>query len=152
MNAKMTLALIWFSIEFCGFLFIPLRPVIFVQNATNERVYLSADEVVYGVEPTPEEVDKMMKTKPDIIEAGESIKLTTSFLSVINDGYSLDIGWQTGGRPSYNATGGGGQSFLFSSEFGQCSVKLIIKPGYHHYEVSEKKDGICLAKLQMIKD
>ena len=151
MDAKMIPGLMLFLIVFCAFLLIPLRPVIFVQNATSERVYIRADELIYGVEPDPEEVEKIIKAKPDIVEAGENIKLTASFFPIIKDGYVFNIGWLTGGRRSFSANGSGGQSFLFSPKVGVCSAKLIIKPGYHNFEVSDKKEGICLAKLQMIK-
>lgn len=131
---------------------IPVRPVVIIQNTTKERVYLHTTESVYGIEPTPEEVDKIMKARPDIIEPGEEVKIKSSFSSIIMDDYELNIGWSTGGQFEYNANGGGGLGFHLSSKSNICSAKLIIQPGYSHFKMVNQAQGICLKKLTVIKD
>ncbi|WNK38654.1 hypothetical protein [Pantoea agglomerans] len=129
---------------------IPVRPAVIVQNATKERVYFRAGESINGVEPSPEEVDKVMRKHPDVIEPGETLKITSSFSAIILEGYELNVGWSTGGQFEYNSTGSGGQSFHISSKSGFCSAVLTISPGYNDFELNDKVDGICLKKLQDI--
>ncbi|WP_192033301.1 hypothetical protein IFU02_010195 [Pantoea agglomerans] len=129
---------------------IPVRPAVIVQNATKERVYFRAGESINGVEPSPEEVDKVMRKHPDVIEPGETLKITSSFSAIILEGYELNVGWSTGGQFEYNSTGSGGQNFHISSKSGFCSAVLIISPGYNDFELNDKVDGICLKKLQDI--
>lgn len=129
---------------------IPVRPAVIVQNATKERVYFRADESINGVEPSPEEVDKVMRKHPDVIEPGETLKITSSFSAIILEGYELNVGWSTGGQFEYNSTGSGGQNFHISSKSGFCSAVLTISPGYNDFELNDKVDGICLKKLQDI--
>ncbi|MCK1970528.1 hypothetical protein ACP26F_16435 [Franconibacter pulveris 1160] len=131
---------------------IPLKPVVIIQNDTNENLYLQADESLFGIEPAPEEVDKIMKARPDIIVPGGELKLTTSFFSVISEGYELNVGWLIGGRYAYNSTGGGGQNFLLSSKTGVCSAQLTIKPGHNNFEIINEVGGVCLKKLSPIKE
>lgn len=129
---------------------IPVRPAVIVQNATKERVYFRAGEIINGVEPSPEEVDKVMRKHPDVIEPGETLKITSSFSAIILEGYELNVGWSTGGQFEYNSTGSGGQNFHISSKSGFCSAVLTISPGYNDFELNDKVDGICLKKLQDI--
>ncbi|WNK49827.1 hypothetical protein RM153_05685 [Pantoea agglomerans] len=129
---------------------IPVRPAVIVQNATKERVYFRAGESINGVEPSPEEVDKVMRKHPDVIEPGETLKITSSFSAIILEGYELNVGWSTGGQFEYNSTGSGGQNFHISSKSGFCSAVLIISPRYNDFELNDKVDGICLKKLQDI--
>ncbi|MBD8115500.1 MULTISPECIES: hypothetical protein [Pantoea] len=129
---------------------IPVRPAVIVQNATKERVYFRAGESINGVEPSPEEVDKVMRKHPDVIEPGETLKITSSFSAIILEGYELNVGWSTGGQFEYNSTGSGGQNFHISSKSGFCSAVLTISPGYNDFELNDKVDGICLKKLQDI--
>lgn len=129
---------------------IPVRPAVIVQNATKERVYFRAGESINGVEPSPEEVDKVMRKHPDVIEPGETLKITSSFSAIILEGYELNVGWSTGGQFEYNSTGSGGQNFHISSKSGFCSAVLTIFPGYNDFELNDKVDGICLKKLQDI--
>ncbi|MCL5502009.1 hypothetical protein M5Y49_25455 [Escherichia coli] len=132
------------------FYFIPIRPVVIVQNTTKERLYLHSAESVYGIEPTPEEVNKIMRAHPEIIEPGEEIRIKSSFSSIIMDDYELSIGWSTGGRFEYNSNGGGGLGFNLSSKSNVCSAKLIIQPGYNHFEVIDQAQGICFKKLSFV--
>ncbi|MDJ0087504.1 hypothetical protein [Pantoea allii] len=132
--------------------FIPVRPVVIVQNTTKERVYLHTTESISGIEPAPEEVDKIMRARPDIIESGEEVKIKGSFSSIIMDGYKLNIGWSVGGEFEYNANGGGGLAFLLSSKSNVCSAKLIIQPGYNNFEIIDRFHGVCLKKLYFMKD
>lgn len=129
---------------------IPVRPAVIVQNATKERVYFRAGESINGVEPSPEEVDKVMRKHPDVIEPGETLKITSSFSATILEGYELNVGWSTGGQFEYNSTGSGGQNFHISSKSGFCSAVLTISLGYNDFELNDKVDGICLKKLQDI--
>ncbi|KGD77098.1 hypothetical protein IFT35_07335 [Pantoea agglomerans] len=129
---------------------IPVRPAVIVQNATKERVYFRAGESINGVEPSPEEVDKVMRKHPDVIEPGETLKIISSFSAIILEGYELNVGWSTGGQFEYNSTGSGGQNFHISSKSGFCSAVLTISPGYNDFELNDKVDGICLKKLQDI--
>lgn len=129
---------------------IPVRPAVIVQNATKERVYFRAGESINGVEPSPEEVDKVMRKHPDVIEPGETLKIISSFSAIILEGYELNVGWSTGGQFEYNSTGSGGQNFHISSKSGFCSAVLTISPGYNDFELNDKVDGICLKKLQEI--
>lgn len=129
---------------------IPVRPAVIVQNATKERVYFRAGESINGVEPSPEEVDKVMRKHPDVIEPGETLKIKSSFSAIILEGYELNVGWSTGGQFEYNSTGSGGQNFHISSKSGFCSAVLTISPGYNDFELNDKVDGICLKKLQDI--
>lgn len=129
---------------------IPVRPAVIVQNATKERVYFRAGESINGVEPSPEEVDKVMRKHPDVIEPGETLKITSSFSAIILEGYELNVGWSTGGQFEYNSTGSGGQNFHISSKSGFCSAVLTISLGYNDFELNDKVDGICLKKLQDI--
>lgn len=135
-----------------GVYLIPVRPVITVKNATKELVYLRATESTYGIEPTPEGVDRIMRVHPSVIEPGKTLKITSSFSSIIMSGYELNIGWLTGGTFEYSATGGGGQNFLLSSKSNICSAILTIHPGYNHFEMSGQTNGICLKKLSVIND
>ncbi|USR60785.1 hypothetical protein NFJ01_21570 [Lelliottia amnigena] len=152
MKKTLILMFIFVLSFFCVVRFIPLRPAVIIQNKTNENLYLQTDESKFGIEPTPEEVDKIIKTRPDIIVPGGEVRLTTSFFSIISEGYEINIGWLIGGRYSYNATGGGGQNFLLSSKTGVCSAKLTIKPGHNNFEIINEVGGICLKKLSPIKE
>lgn len=100
----------------------------------------------------PEEVDKIIKARPDIIAPGQQLRLTTSFFSIISEGYDLNIGWLIGGRYSYNATGGGGQNFTFSKKTGGCLTRLTINPGYNNSELINEAGGICLKKISPLKE
>lgn len=131
---------------------IPLRPVVIIQNDTNEILFLQADESLFGIEPEPEEVDKIMKSYPDTIVPGGEVKLTTSLFSVILEGYEFNVGWLIGGRYAYNSTGGGGQNFLLSSKTGVCSAQLTIKPGHNNFKIINEVGGICIKKLSPIKE
>lgn len=152
MKKTLILMFIFLLIFFCAVSLTPLRPTVIVQNKTNANLYLQADESVFGIEPTPEEVDKIMKASPGVIVPGGEMRLTTSFSSIISEGYEFNIGWLIGGRYSYNATGGGGQNFLLSSKTGVCSVTLTVKPGYNNVEIINEVGGICLKKLFLIKE
>lgn len=148
---KAILTFIFLLIAIVVLFFIPVRPVVIVQNTTKERVYLYINESVYGIEPTPEEVDEIIRDRPDIIESGEEVRIKSSFSSIIMDNYELSIGWSTGGRFEYNSNGGGGVGFRLSSKSNICSAKLIIQPGYNHFKMVDQDQGICLKKLSFIK-
>ncbi len=130
---------------------IPFRPFITIHNDTGEQLYILASESKHGVEPEPEEVEKLMRRKPDIIEPGGVLRLTPSFGSLIKDGFDFNIGWLIGGKHSYKATGSGGQNFLFSSTTGTCSASLIIQAGHNNYLLRNEEGGFCLKKLSPFK-
>ncbi|ECE6154975.1 hypothetical protein DPK65_22855 [Salmonella enterica subsp. enterica] len=136
------LAVIWFA---------PFRPFIIIHNDTGKKLYIHSGERGHGVEPEPEEVEKIIRSKPDVIEPGEAIKLTSSFGFLISDGFEFNVGWLIGGGHAYNATGGGGQDFLFSSTIGTCSVSLIILDGYNNYLLKNEDGDFCLKKLYPFK-
>lgn len=140
------LSLCIFIIMFAA-VFLPFRPTITVKNESSERLYLHFDEIKHDVEPTPEEVDRIVKSKSDIVEPGATFKLTTSFSSLMISGIELNIGWLTGGEYSYNAIGGGGQNFIITSKQGECSFSLTVRDGYNNYVLNSQKGRFCTMKL-----
>lgn len=143
-------------LSFCFFIifavvFLSLRPTITVINESKDRLYLHFDEVKHDVEPTPEEVNRIVKLKPNIIEPGAKFKLTISLTSLMKSGVELNIGWLSGSRYSYNANGGGGQSFTITSQEGECSFSLTIRDGYNNYLLDGQEKKFCITKLLPIK-
>lgn len=132
------LAVIWLA---------PFRPLITIHNDTGKQLYILSGESERGVEPEPEEVEKIIRSKPDVIEPGGVLRLTPSFGSLIKDGFEFNIGWLIGGKHAYNATGSGGQNFILSSTTGTCSVSLIIQDGYNNYLLKDEEGDFCLKKL-----
>lgn len=126
---------------------VPLRPVVIVENNTGERIYIYAREGVYGVEPEPDEVDEIVKSKPVIIDAGKVLKIKFSFLSLIRHNVTLDVGWLAQNQYAYNATGGGGQNFVFSAEGGVCATTIIVRKGYNNIALKNNTDSLCLKKI-----
>lgn len=51
--------------------FIPIRPVVTIINNTGELLYIYAGESIYGVEPDPEEVTEIVKSRPEILAPGK---------------------------------------------------------------------------------
>ncbi|KAB8308358.1 hypothetical protein EH228_13270 [Erwinia endophytica] len=141
-----------FLIVFIVLGFIPLRPSITIKNNTSERLYLSSSEGVHDIEPDPEEVERIMKVRPEVIEAGGTIQITPSFIFLMKNNIEFDVGWLTGGRYAYKATGGGGQNFIFSSATGTCSISLVIWEGYNNYSMENKKKDFCIKKISPLKD
>ncbi|WP_146114210.1 hypothetical protein [Pantoea coffeiphila] len=142
-----------FFLSFCFFIlilsvvFLSLRPTVTVINYSKNRLYLHFDEVKYDVEPNPEQVDRIVKSNPDIVEPGERVKLTISLTSVMKNAVEFNIGWLAGGRYSYNATGGGGQNFTITSKQGECSFYLSVFDGYNNYLLEGRKRKFCIARL-----
>ncbi|EIW8844672.1 TPA: hypothetical protein RRI29_004936, partial [Klebsiella pneumoniae] len=95
--------------------FIPIRPVVVIINNTNETIFVYAGESIYNVEPEPDEVARIVRSKPEIIAPGKRVKIKASFTSLIRKDAALDIGWRVGGQYEYNAAGSGGQNFILSS-------------------------------------
>ncbi|KLF60501.1 hypothetical protein YA38_23605 [Klebsiella aerogenes] len=123
------------------------RPYVIVRNATAGKIYILSDENVIGIEPEPEEVEIIMKRKPEVIEPGGIIRLTPSFKYLWRKNLMLNIGWAVGGRYAYNSSGSGGINVILSNTKGSCSLHLIIRQGYNNY-VMQSEDGIfCLKKL-----
>lgn len=53
--------------------FIHLRPVINLKNSTSKTLYVYAGESIYGVEPEPDEVDRIVRAKPEVIAPGKTL-------------------------------------------------------------------------------
>ena len=73
--------------------FIPIRPVVVIINNTKETIFVYAGESIYNVEPEPVEVARIVRSKPEIIAPGKSVKIKASFTSLIRKDAALDIGW-----------------------------------------------------------
>ncbi|UNA36015.1 hypothetical protein LRM35_00320 [Klebsiella variicola subsp. variicola] len=94
---------------------------------------------IYNVEPEPDEVARIVRSKPEIIAPGKSVKIKASFTSLIRKDAALDIGWRVGGQYEYNAAGSGGQNFILSSKEGVCCASIYIK------------DDFLRARLKMVQ-
>lgn len=140
-----------FFIIFFAAVFLPLRPTITVINETKDRLYLHFDEVKHNVEPTPEEVNRIVKSKPDVVEPGAKFNLTISLTSLMKSGVEFNIGWLSASRYSYNAIGSGGQNFTITSQQGECSFSLTIRDGYNNYLLDGQEKKFCITKLLPIK-
>ncbi|HFQ8753473.1 TPA: hypothetical protein ACHV3E_002037 [Klebsiella pneumoniae] len=119
--------------------FIPIRPVVVIINNTNETIFVYAGESIYNVEPEPDEVARIVRSKPEIIAPGKRVKIKASFTSLIRKDAALDIGWRVGGQYEYNAAGSGGQNFILSSKEGVCYASIYIK------------DDFLRARLKMVQ-
>ncbi|PVZ79398.1 hypothetical protein C9426_33745 [Serratia sp. S1B] len=131
--------------------FIPTRPFVIVKNDTDKQMYLYSSEGVHGLEPTPDEVRKIIRQKPNIIEPGETIKLTLSFMSLIKENAEFNIGWRIGGQYEYNSMGGGSQAFILSSLIGGCSILLTVHDGVHNYTLRNEPDKFCYKKITPLR-
>lgn len=153
MKKKMILFLccIFFGMLFIVAHVIPVRPVVTVKNNTSKSLYIYMDESIYGVEPEPDEVEEIVKSKPEVIAPGKEFKLTASFMSLIRRDAAIDIGWRMGGAYEYNSTGGGGQNFLLSSKEGFCSVAIEIQNGFNNSTLKNAPGGWCLKKLKSFR-
>ncbi|MFS7711023.1 hypothetical protein ACJ8BA_26765, partial [Klebsiella pneumoniae] len=63
--------------------FIPIRPVVVIINNTNETIFVYAGESIYNVKPEPDEVARIVRSKPEIIAPGKRVKIKASFTSMI---------------------------------------------------------------------
>ncbi|WP_155407661.1 hypothetical protein [Pluralibacter gergoviae] len=52
----------------------PLMSVVTIKNGTNKIVYVFSGESIYGVEPEPDEVDRIKRKVPEVVGPGETIK------------------------------------------------------------------------------
>ncbi|WP_404680172.1 hypothetical protein [Raoultella terrigena] len=129
---------------------IPVRPVVTIVNNTKEYIFVYAGESIYDVEPEPDEVDKIVRSKPEIISPGKKIDVTVSLLSLIRRGAAIDIGWRLGGPYDYNSIGGGGRNFILSSSEGVCSVSIKIQ-GVLDNTLENTSGGLCLKKIKPFK-
>lgn len=127
---------------------IPIRPVVTITNNTNESLFVYAGESVYGVEPEPDEVERIVRSQPEVIAPGKKFELTASFISLIRNDATIDIGWRIGGQYEYNSTGGGGQNFLLSSTEGACSVSIEIQSGFNNNTLENAPYDLCLKKIK----
>ncbi|WP_312995924.1 hypothetical protein [Leclercia sp.] len=75
----------------------PIRPFVIITNNTNKSLFIYAGESIYDVDPEPEEVERIVKSKPKVIAPGEKSEFTASFISLIRRDAAIDIGWRVGG-------------------------------------------------------
>ena len=122
--------------------------MIILKNNTNKNLYIYAGESVYGVEPEPDEIERIVKSQPEVIAPGKKFELTASFTSLIRNDATIDIGWRIGGQYEYNSTGGGGQNFLLSSTEGVCAVSIEVQSGFNNNTLKNAPDDLCLKKIQ----
>lgn len=130
---------------------IPIRPVIVIENNTNESMFVYAGESIYNIEPAPDEVEGIIRSKPEIIAPGKKMKFTSSFISLMRKDAAIDIGWRVGGKYGYNSNGGGGQNFILSSTGGACAVSIEINDGLNSNTIEKNPGGWCLKKLKAFK-
>lgn len=128
----------------------PIRPFVTIINNTNKPLFIYAGESIYDVDPEPEEVERIVRSKPEIIAPGEQYEFTASFISLIRKDAAIDVGWRIGGRYEYNSTGGGGQNFILSSTAGACSVSIKINDGFNNTLESAPGD-LCFKKIMAFK-
>lgn len=153
MKKKMVLVIVVF---FLGLLVlvshvIPIRPVVTIINYTNKSLYIYAGESVYNVEPDPEEVEKIVKSKPEVIAPGGKIEFKSSFISLFIKDAAIDISWRIDGQHEYNSTGGGGQNFILTSLEGVCSVVIKIQNGLNNDTLENGSGDLCLKKIKAFK-
>lgn len=131
------------------FIISSLKPTILIHNKTSHNVYIYFGESTYGVDPSVEEVDKMMKRRTDKLMPGQKITLTPSLKRLLPNDSQVDIGWYVGGRYAYNSISDSGQSFIISKYKGDCSISIFIEKN----EVTLKKENktICYQKLMPFK-
>lgn len=126
----------------------PIRPFVTITNNTNKHLFIYAGESIYDVDPEPEEVERIVRSKPKIIAPGEKSEFTASFISLIRRDAVIDIGWRIGGQYEYNSVGGGGRNFILSSTAGACSVSIKINDGFNN-DILEKAPGyLCFKKIK----
>ena len=128
--------------------FIPIRPVVVIINNTNETIFVYAGESIYNIEPEPDEVARIVRSKPEIIAPGKRVKIKASFTSLIRKDAALDIGWRVGGQYEYNAAGSGGQNFILSSKEGVCYASIYIKDDFFKGAIKNGSSNKCLKKIR----
>ncbi|WP_223824763.1 hypothetical protein [Enterobacter bugandensis] len=153
MKSKMALFII---ICFLGFLVlishvIPIRPSVTIINYTNKSLYIYAGESIYNVDPEPDEVEKIVKAKPEVIAPGGKGEFKASFISLFRKDAAIDIGWRIGGQYEYNSTGGGGQNFILSSKEGACSLSIKIQNGFNNDTLENAPGNMCFKKIKAFK-
>ena len=103
---------------------IPIRPVVTIINNTSKPLFVYAGESVYDVDPEPDEVEQIVRSKPDIIASGKKIAFTASFMSLIRKDAAIDIGWRIGGQYEYNSNGGAVRILFFPQCMGHVPCRL----------------------------
>lgn len=126
-----------------------LKPTALIHNNTTHNIYIYFGESTYGVDPSVEEVDKIMKRRPDELMPGEKITLTPSLKRLFSNNSEVDIGWYIGGRYAYNSISTSGQSFRLFRQKGSCSISIHINNDKVLLKRSDK--GICYQKLLPFK-
>lgn len=130
---------------------IPIRPVVTIINNTSKPLFVYAGESVYDVGPEPDEVEQIVRSKPDVIASGKKIAFTASFMSLIRKDAAIDIGWRIGGQYEYNSNGGGGKNFILSSMHGACSVSIEVKDGFNNETLENDSGDLCFKKIKAFK-
>jgi hypothetical protein len=129
----------------------PIRPFVTITNNTNKPLFIYAGESIYDADPEPEEVERIVRSKPEILAPGEKGKFSSSFISLIRKDAAIDIGWRVGGQYEYNSTGGGGQNFILSSTAGVCSVSIEINDGFNNEVLENAPGDLCFKKIKAFK-
>lgn len=129
----------------------PIRPVVTIKNSTSKYVYIYSGESIYGIEPEPEEVERIVKSKPELLAPGKEIKLIASFSTLIKNDATIDIEWRVGGQYEYNSTGGGVQNYFLSSMEGGCFASIDIQDGFNNAVFSDYPGWLCLKKLKRFR-
>ena len=129
----------------------PIRPFVTITNNTNKPLFIYAGESIYDVDPEPEEIERIVRSKPKIIAPGQISQFTASFISLIRKDAAIDIGWRIGGQYEYNSTGGGGQNFILSSTAGACSVSIKVNDGFNNEVLENASGDLCFKKIKAFK-
>ncbi|HBR2030419.1 hypothetical protein N5I82_17120 [Klebsiella quasipneumoniae] len=144
----LTAIALFMAVSFIVVQFIPIRPVVVVINNTNETIFVYAGESIYNVEPEPDEVARIVRSKPEIIAPGKRVKIKVSFISLFRKDAALDIGWRIGGQYEYNAAGGGGQNFILSTKEGVCYASIYIKDDFVKGMIKNSPGNKCFKKIK----
>lgn len=122
-----------------------LKPKISIHNNTSHNIYIYFGESTYGVDPSIEEIDKIIKRRPDELMPGQKIMLKPSLKRLLANDSEVGIGWYIGGQYEYNSISTSGQLFKLSKQEGNCSISIIIKSDKAILKKENKT--ICYQKL-----
>lgn len=126
-----------------------LKPKISIHNNTSHNIYIYFGESTYGVDPSVEEVDKIIKRRPNELMPGQKKMLKPSLKRLLANDSEVGIGWYIGGQYEYNLISTSGQLFKLSKQEGNCSISIHINNDKTLLKQSDK--GICYQKLLPFK-
>ncbi|MGP9417469.1 hypothetical protein HX889_35690 [Pseudomonas reactans] len=122
-----------------------LKPKILIHNNTSHNIYIYFGESTYDVDPSAEEVDKIIKRRPNELMPGQKIMLKPSLKRLLANDSEVGVGWYIGGQYEYNSISTSGQLFKLSKQEGNCSISIIIKSDTAILKKENKT--ICYQKL-----